>query len=188
MILQAKGLEPIKDGPIAGETMDKEMSDKKGIEIANFSLSGQFNDSGLDESNEQQSTPSPPVSDKLTLTVSKNLDRSSPPLMIAYCHHLYAQNADRWFPKLTIIVRKAGGTGAEGSSNTQTPFMQLDFEDVRLTSYDCCGSHGSNNDMPTENLSFQFKKFKMQYWSQTATGQQSARMRVVEWNFFRESH
>jgi len=200
MILEAKGLDPIHDGAIPGETHDRELSDRKAIQISHFRLSGQFSDSGSDTSSEKKSSDkklsekkrpkAEGVSDKLTLSVSKSLDSSSPALMIAYCHQLYATGSDKMFPKLTIVVRKAGGNaGADrGSIKALPTYLELIFEDVRMGSYDCNGSHGSNLDMPSEEMSFQFKRFSMQYWSQDAAGQKSPRMRIVEWNFFRDSH
>ncbi len=180
MILEAKDL---PTGAIRGETTDKEMSDKKAIEITKFTLSGRFEDTDLDESPQKESAPRSPVSDKLELSVSKNLDRSSPALMLAYCYQQYDTNA-KAFPKLTIIVRKAGDIDDDGKA--QTPYMEFVFKDVRLTSYNCGGSHDSNVDMPTEDLTFRFKSFSMQYWRQLATGRTEP-MKETAWNFFGKS-
>jgi len=185
MILEAHGLANIADGPIPGETSDKEMADKKAIEITSFALSGQFDDSSLDRDRTSGEQPTPKLNDKLALTVVKNLDSSSPPLMVAYCNHLSTNKKEtKPFPSLKIFLRKSGdivGTRA------QAQYLRLSFEEVYLMSYTCGGAHDSNFDMPTERLEFRFKRVGMDYWPQSAQGNLSSSVApktTMRWNFY----
>jgi type VI protein secretion system component Hcp len=182
------------DGVVSGETTDDEMSDTEvlvggqeytgsAIEINSFTLSGQAGDISSDEPSQQRSTPR--LNDKLVLSVTKNLDSSSPFLMTAYCQHLQTaltkQNL-KPFKQLKIIVRKAGdiaGVTRKGQ------YLNLVFEEVYLASYTCGGQHESNLDMPTESLGFRFKTVSMWYWPQQTTGQvSSVKMIPMNWNFY----
>jgi type VI protein secretion system component Hcp len=167
---------------VPGETTDNEMSKLGAIAITSFTLKGEFSDTSMDEPSEQKSTPR--LNDKLTLSVSKSLDSSSPALMIAYCYQLQTDLKERKpFKELTIIMRKAGDVRRVATS--QTPYVKLIFEKVYLTSYSCGGEHSSNKDMPTENLGFRFKGVSMEYWPQMATGRLlSSSKKTMNWNFY----
>jgi type VI protein secretion system component Hcp len=189
MILEAKGLANLSDGPIPGETSDKEMAEKKAIEISTFSISGQLADGRLekkpDKDKKSSKKPPPRLNDKLVLSVSKNLDSSSPALMIAYCSHLSTDMREaKPFPSLKIFVRK---TGDIVGGRAQAQYLRLSFEQVYLMSYTCGGSHESNKDRPTEKLEFLFKAVGMDYWPQDTQGRLSsgiAPRNTMRWNFY----
>lgn len=192
MILEAKGIPKLDPGPIPGETTDQEMSELKAIPITSFSLAGGFDNTASDRGEATDNVPDlSETLDKLTLRVVKNLDGASPALMLAYCSHMAtAMNEAKPFSKLTIIVRKAGdlrkvSTGTGPAYLTQRRYLQMTFEDVYLTSYDCGGQHNSNLDMPTENLAFVFKRIQMEYLPQKSTGKMTVSSKtVIEWDFF----
>ncbi len=182
------------DGVISGETSDREMSNAKvtvggteysgaAIEITHFSLSGQVSDTSRSERSQKKSTPR--LNDKLTLSVTKDLDSSSPFLMTAYCQHLQTALTKatlKPFKQLKIIVRKAGNIRG---ATSQQQYLNLVFEEVYLASYSCGGSHGSDRDMPTESLEFRFKTVSVWYTPQQATGNVTVATRIpMDWNFY----
>jgi type VI protein secretion system component Hcp len=185
------------DGVVSGETTDREMSAAKvvvggtqyngaAIEISKFTLSGEVSDTSRGEPREKKSSRW--RNEALKLSVTKNLDSSSPFLMSAYCQHLQTTLTTasvKPFKLLQIIVRKAGDIGAV---TKQGQFLNLVFEEVYLAEYGCGGAHESNTDMPTENLVFRFKTVSMSYWPQQATGGVSrAKMIPMNWNFYEPS-
>lgn len=184
MTLDAKGLGNIKDGPIPGETTDQEMAKKKAIEITGFTVAGDFDDEWLDQNSPSGEKSASKLNDKLKLSVNKNLDSSSPALMIAYCSHLSTVMKEAApFPKLEIFVRRAGAVDGKGTA--QVLYLNFVFYDAYLVSYSCGGEHDSNNDMPTESLVFRFKRVTMNYWPQTATGERSPTLTALDnWDFF----
>jgi type VI protein secretion system component Hcp len=182
------------DGVIPGETVDREMSVAKvtvggrdytgaAIEIINFTLSGWVSDTSRYEPSEKKTTPR--LNDKLTLSVTKNLDSSSPFLMSAYCQHLQTALTKvnlKPFKQLKIIVRKVGDIRG---STSQQQYLDLVFGEVYLASYSCGGAHSANMDMPTENLEFRFKTVSMWYTPQKATGHITIATRIpMDWNFY----
>jgi type VI protein secretion system component Hcp len=184
------------DGVIAGETTDRAMSAAKvvvagkqytgvAIEITDFTLSGQAGDGSRSDPSEKKSSPR--QNDKLTLSVIKNLDSSSPLLMNAYCQHLQTTLTGKDlkpFKHLEIVVRKAGDLGPSGVAR-QAQYLSLAFELVYLAKYSCGGAHESNMDMPKETLEFRFKKVSMSYWpQQTRGGISLSKMIPMSWNFF----
>lgn len=64
-------------------------------------------------------------------------------------------------PKATLTCRKAGGK--------QEPFLVVKFEDMLISSYQTGGSaHGDI--VPTDQISFNFAKMKLEYFEQDAKG------------------
>ena len=192
MILESKGLRNIEDGPIPGETTDQELLQRKAIEITSYSLSGSCSYGDSDEPREIQVSNKPRIYDNMQLSVNKTMDSSSPILMIAYCSHLSTSMKEaKPFPKLTLVVRKAGDIQLAGGEHgptkkSQTPYLRMIFQEVYLTGYSCGGEHGSNTDMPTEALEFRFKEFSMEYWPQSATGQQNTQSATtMAWDFYK---
>jgi type VI protein secretion system component Hcp len=186
-----------EDGVISGETTDRDMSATKAvvggatytgaaIEITNFSLSGRFSDTHGEPSDTK---PTPRLLDKLELSVTKNLDSSSANLMSAYCQHLQTTLTVanlKPFKQLQIIVRKAGDVaGFKVAGAKRGQYLSLVFEEVYLAAYTCGGTHQSNQDMPTESLTFRFKTVSMSYWpQQTRGGVSLSKMIPMNWDFF----
>jgi type VI protein secretion system component Hcp len=177
---------------IPGETTDDEFQEKA-IEIASFSLRGSASGDYEDLLDQQTQMQSGRLNDKLTLQVEKKLDKSSPPLMIAYCNQLLTvtqsgtKGADP-FRKLTIVVRKAGETVP--NQRSQAHYLTLIFELVYLTSYECSGQGGKDigvGELPGETLEFRFKRFSMEYRPQAIDGRLlSDRAKTMRWNFYRK--
>lgn len=69
--------------------------------------------------------------------------------------------AGEHFNKATVSFRKAGGE--------QVVYMTYAFEEVFVTSIQWSGSSGGE-DVPTESVSFNYKKVTITYNSQTKTG------------------
>jgi type VI protein secretion system component Hcp len=178
--------------PVPGETIDEEMSKQKAISITHFTLSGEFSDTSTDKPADTTKTDKVPKTKKgqgtkkLILSVTKNLDSSSPHLMVAYCYHLQTSLTEiKPFQELKIIVRKAGDTGTVKHERlAQAQYLELTFTHVYLASYTCGGQHKSNDDLPVESLTFRFKQVSMKYWPQEATGRISSSMKPMEWNFY----
>jgi type VI protein secretion system component Hcp len=168
----------------------QEIDKTNAFEIQTFSISGSYSESGLSSGGEDGAAPRVQVyTDKLQLSVTKLMDSSSPGLMVAFCQALTrAHDKDKSsykpFKKLTIVARKVSGVKSKEGRNID--YLRYDFEQVYPTSYSCSGQDGSNKDMPSENLSFGFKKFRVTYWPQSAEGRQNQPM-IRDWDFFSDN-
>ncbi|MDQ8189773.1 Hcp family type VI secretion system effector [Roseibacillus persicicus] len=87
------------------------------------------------------------------LTVTKYVDKSSPPLMLKAIKSERIDNA-------TLVVRKAGEAPLE--------YITLDLKDIIVSSITTGGSGGE--DRLTENVTFNFSKFKLTYQEQPSDG------------------
>jgi type VI protein secretion system component Hcp len=175
---------------IPGETTDDEFQEKA-IEITSFRLEGSASGDYEDLLDQKTQMQSGRLNDKLILQVQKKLDKSSPPLMIAYCNQLLTvtqsgtKGADP-FKKLTVVVRKAGDIIP--NQRSQAHYLTLIFEMVYLTSYECSGAEGKDlGELPGETLEFRCKRFSMEYRPQAVDGRLlSDRARTMRWNFYRK--
>jgi len=87
------------------------------------------------------------------VSVTKYIDKSSPPLMLACCQGAHIKSA-------LLTVRKAGTKPLE--------YLKITLEDAIITSVSTGGSGGE--DRLTENLALNFAKFKVEYTPQKADG------------------
>ena len=87
------------------------------------------------------------------LSITKFVDAASPTLM------LYCSNG-KHFAKGKLIVRKAGETPLE--------YIIIELENILVSSYSTGGSGGE--DRLTENVSLNFAKIKVAYWTQSEQG------------------
>ncbi|MFL6604971.1 MAG: Hcp family type VI secretion system effector [Steroidobacteraceae bacterium] len=87
------------------------------------------------------------------INMTKYVDAATPTLM------LYCSNG-KHFLKGKIIVRKAGDKPLE--------YLIIDIQDVLVSAYSTGGSGGE--DRLTENISLNFAKVKVAYWTQGKDG------------------
>ncbi len=87
------------------------------------------------------------------ISVTKYIDRSSPALLLS------AMNGNR-LTKGTLTVRKAGEKPLE--------YLKIEFKDIIVTSVSTGG--GDGEDRLTENVSFNFAKYKLTYTPQDSKG------------------
>lgn len=87
------------------------------------------------------------------LSFTKYVDKASPKLQLACCDGTH-------YDKATLTVRKAGGK--------QEEYLKVTMEELIVTSVSTGGSGGE--DRLTENVSLNFAKVKVEYFSQDAKG------------------
>lgn len=87
------------------------------------------------------------------ISITKYVDAASATLM------LYCANG-KHFKKGKLIVRKAGETPLE--------YIIIELENILVSSYSTGGSGGEER--LTENVSLNFQKIKVQYWTQAESG------------------
>ncbi len=85
---------------------------------------------------------------------TKKFDKSSP-VMLRYCA------SGKHFPKGTLFCRKAG--------DGQKTYMTWKFTDILVSSYST-GGHGGGDDIPLDQISFNFAKVEFEYKPQKADG------------------
>lgn len=143
---------------IKGESIDSKHRDS--IEIASFSW-GATNSGGLAKS--------------VTLNLGKKLDKSSPLLFLqcAKGNHI---------PKAILTCRKSGSDGSEHD------YYVVTFSDILVSSYQSAagggGSGGTAGDpVPTEQISFNYEKIKIEYTRVTDPGEPKEEPVVAEHDF-----
>ncbi|MEO8279236.1 MAG: type VI secretion system tube protein Hcp [Ideonella sp.] len=144
-------------GEIAGESQDKKHKDEIDILAWSWGMSqsGSFHTGGgggAGKANFQD------------ISVTKWIDKSSPILM------QYCSNGDH-FESALLTVRKAGKVPLE--------YLKIEMKKVLITSVSTGGSGGE--DKLTENVSLNFREFKVMYCEQTPTGGEGAKPEFA-WN------
>jgi type VI secretion system secreted protein Hcp len=131
---------------IKGESKDDKHKDEIHIESFSWGLSqtGNFNVGGGGGAGKVN------VHD---ISISKNLDKSSPPLM-------YHCATGKHIPSGLVTFRKAGDKPLE--------YLKIKLTDILVSSVQHAGSgHG---DLLSENLSLNFAKFEVEYYEQKPDG------------------
>ncbi|GJD76307.1 Hcp family type VI secretion system effector [Methylobacterium goesingense] len=98
------------------------------------------------------------------LSVTKYIDKSSPPLASHCC-------SGKHIPKGTLFVRKAGDKPVE--------YVKIEMEDLIVTHVSVGGSGGE--DRLTENVTLNFAKFKYVYTTQAKDGSAGPEVEAT-WN------
>jgi len=87
------------------------------------------------------------------LSITKNVDKGSPILALSCCN-------GKHFKKAVLTVRKAGEKPLE--------YIKITMEEILVSAISTGGSGGQ--DRITENVTFNFAKFKMEYTPQKPDG------------------
>jgi type VI secretion system secreted protein Hcp len=87
------------------------------------------------------------------ISLIKYVDKSSPSLMLACAN-------GKHIPKGKITVRKAGENPLD--------YLTIDLENILVSNYQ--SSHATESDTPTESVTLNFVKVKLEYWTQTDKG------------------
>jgi len=163
---------------IVGETTDEQFKLKKAIEITgfDFDLEDMVSDSGKPQVDKKTGKPIPREPIKLAFSIEKHVDNSSAQLYLSYCLTLlppptFPSKPPAQIDKATVSIRKSGGG--------QVAFLVYYFEEVFVTSY----TLSVKSEYPTETVVFSYKKVKMDYFSQEASGTLAAAQRDVGWDF-----
>lgn len=133
---------------ITGESQDKTFKDKGGIDIDSWSLG--MTQSGTMHRGSGGGAGKVSVSD---ITFSKEVDRSSPNLIMKCCTGVH-------YPKAKLTARKAGATPLD--------YFVVEMTDVLVSSYSTGGSSGG--DTVNETVTLNFRKFKITYTPQKLDG------------------
>jgi type VI secretion system secreted protein Hcp len=149
---------------IKGETRDKAQSKAKDIDVLAWSWGA--SQSGTTHTGGGGGAGKANFQD---LSYTKYIDSASPALLI----HLAK---GKHIPKVVLLVRKAG----EG----QQKYLQIDMEEVIVTSVSTGGSGGE--DKLTENVTLNFAKVKYEYFTQTDKGA-TASAGEFNWNIAENS-
>jgi type VI secretion system secreted protein Hcp len=91
--------------------------------------------------------------DMSDFSLVKNIDKSSPSLMLACASGEHIKNA-------SLVCRKAG--------KEQQEYLKVTFSDLMVSSYQTSGSTGSP--LPVEQVSLNFSKVEINYKEQKADG------------------
>jgi len=91
--------------------------------------------------------------------ITKKLDKSSPKLMLSCASGTH-------YPHVTLECRKAGG------ERSREFYLRYVLSDVLVSSYQAVGSSG--NDVPTDQVSFNFGQIDFTYHPQNPDGSQGA--------------
>jgi type VI protein secretion system component Hcp len=126
----------------------------------------------------QPSSPKVASPKKLSMTLSKYLDSTSPGLLKAYCNAADPKEEKRGetFPFVTLFFRKSGGSNP-------LLYLKLSLFNVDVTSYSL--DSGSGREPPKEALTLSFEKFTVEYVAQSARGSSGSRSRpkIMGWDF-----
>ena len=128
---------------IKGESTDEKHRDT--IEIESFSWGA---------------TNSGSVAKAITLSLGKRIDKSSPMLFLACAKGEH-------IPQATLICRKTTGDGKQD-------YYVITLSDILVSSYQSGGGGGSGGTVdttPTDEISFNYNKIKIEYSRTDATGQ-----------------
>ncbi len=145
------------EGEIKGESQDRKHKDEIDILAWSWGMSqtGSFHTGGGGGAGKASFQD---------ISVTKWIDKSSPILM------QYCANGDH-FSKALLTVRKAGKTPLE--------YLKLEMKDVLVTSVSTGGSGGEEK--LTENVSLNFREFKVMYTEQVPGGGEGAKPEF-SWN------
>ncbi|MCG6942508.1 MAG: type VI secretion system tube protein Hcp [Thiohalocapsa sp.] len=145
------------EGEIAGEAQDKEHKDEIDVLAWSWGMSqsGSFHVGGGGGSGKANFQD---------ISVTKYIDKSSPILM------QYCSNGDH-FPSAKLTVRKAGKEPLE--------YLTIQMKKVLITSVSTGGSGGE--DRLTENVTLNFREFKVVYTEQKPDGSKGAQPEFA-WN------
>jgi type VI secretion system secreted protein Hcp len=88
------------------------------------------------------------------IVITKFVDKSSPSIMLACAN-------GKHIPKGKITVRKAGENPLD--------YFTVDIENILVSGYQTSGSEGGN-ERPSESISLNFGKVKIEYWTQSEKG------------------
>lgn len=136
----------IKIGDLKGESRDK--THKEEIDVLAWSWG--MSQSGTTHTGGGGGAGKVSVQD---ISITKYVDKSSAPLMMACCKGTHYDSA-------TLTVRKAGDTPLE--------YIIIKLTEIIVTSVSTGGSGGE--DRLTENVSLNFAKFEFSYQAQDAKG------------------
>lgn len=142
--------------PLEGETMDKGFSTKKAMEISEFSF-------GIENTLSIGSATGGAGAGKATFkefTTKKVTDTASPSLFKT-C------TTGGHYGKVSLYIRKAGG------GTTGKPYLMFVFGTVAVKSIEWSGSSG--DDVPTENVVFEYGQIAIFYSKQSPSGALEAR-------------
>ena len=149
---------------VEGETQDTEMSKQKAFEINSFGF-------GAENNVNIGSMSGGGGAGKATFkefTISKTTDSGSCPLFINLCQ-------GKHFDSGVIELRRSGGaSGVSGVTFLKFTFFLLMVQDISWS-----GSTG--DDVPTEDVIFQYGAMKIEYSKQDAKGKMSAAGKA-EWS------
>jgi type VI secretion system secreted protein Hcp len=87
------------------------------------------------------------------ISIVKVIDKASPTLMLACAN-------GKHITKGKLTVRKAGENPLD--------YLTIDLENIFVSSYNTNGVNSA--DVPTESISLNFVKVKLEYWTQTDKG------------------
>jgi type VI secretion system secreted protein Hcp len=133
-------------GPIKGESLDKTHKEKIDVLAWSWGLSN----SGSAHVGEGAGSGKANFQD---ISITKWIDKSSADL-------LYACASGKHLPSGKLIIRKAGENPLE--------YLTYNFENILVSAVSTGGSGGE--DRLTENVTINFAKVKMEYWTQDAKG------------------
>jgi type VI secretion system secreted protein Hcp len=113
------------------------------------------------------------VAKAITLSLGKRIDKASPMLFLACAkgNHI---------PQATLVCRKSTGGGKQD-------YYVITLSDILVSSYQSGGAGGSGgatgNTIPTDQISFNYHKIKIEYSRIDDQGQQVEEPVVVEHDF-----
>lgn len=153
-------------------------STKKGREVAKLSsslLADLKTEKQQEEADKEEETSK--KGQKLTFTVTKELDTASPDLFLAYCRTMAhkrprseADNKVNQFHSAIVDLRKM-------FAGQPRPFMVCTFWDVTLMSYKL--DYDSGSSLFTETVQFKFGMYQVEYKMQSAEGV-TGKAKIVE--------
>jgi type VI secretion system secreted protein Hcp len=88
------------------------------------------------------------------ISITKFVDKASPSIMLACAN-------GKHIVKGKLTVRKAGESPLE--------YLTYDLDQILISAYTTGGSEGGN-ERPTENITLNFAKVKVEYWTQSDKG------------------
>ncbi len=154
----------LKIGDVRGESKDKKHPNE--IEIVSFHWSanqtGTFGKGGGGGGGKVQID---------NFSFVKRIDRSTPILFMKCC-------TGEHMPHATFTVRKAGGT--------QLEYFHVIFTDVMITSVRPGGASQGQDEIPAEEVTFDFAKCEVLYTEQGDLGQGTGKVRAG-WNVLENS-
>jgi type VI secretion system secreted protein Hcp len=131
---------------IKGESADSKHKGEIDIQSFSWGISNQ----GSGHRGSGSGTGKADISD---ISIQKLFDKSSPSLMLACTN-------GKHITKGKLTVRKAGENPLD--------YLTLDMENIFVSSYSSGGASGGET--PSETITLNFVKVKLEYWTQTAKG------------------
>jgi type VI secretion system secreted protein Hcp len=131
---------------IKGESIDAKHKGEIDIESFSWGLSSM----GSGHRGGGSGTGKVDISD---ITIQKQVDRSSPSLMLLCAN-------GKHIAKGKLTLRKSGESPLE--------YLTIDLESIFVSSYQVSGANGGG--IPTESVALNFVKVKTEYWTQSDKG------------------